>query len=157
MQKAIEASPYEVLTEDIIELDKLAPSPFDPYDTEKIDKAIDVSQQKIVKYKSFFDKYDRTNFKEAMFSKNFYFIERFYNGLVESYDLEKEHLAWCQNVRDLMQQILTLASAGILQSDIKKRLPDANPQHITRICKRFDADGVIKREKKGSSYYITLP
>lgn len=35
VQKAIEASPYEVLTEDIIELDKLAPSPFDPYDTEK--------------------------------------------------------------------------------------------------------------------------
>lgn len=73
------------------------------------------------------------------------------------FELSKEELAWDIDVEKIMDQIMVLSVDGVLQSDLKKKIPDANPQHITRICKRFDADGVIKREKKGSSYYITLP
>lgn len=137
-------SPYFDFLDKIDDLKKMIPE-FDPYDMQTLRQTINTEKFIISKYNEFFDSDLSALSAEEL------------KAVKSNYELDQDDLAWDLSVYDLMQQILALAQEGILQSDIKKRLPDANPQHITRICKRFDADGVIKREKKGSSYYITLP
>lgn len=137
-------SPYFDFLDKIDDLKKMIPE-FDPYDMQTLRQTINTEKFIISKYNEFFDSDLSALSAEEL------------KAVKSNYELDQDDLAWDLSVYYLMQQILALAQEGILQSDIKKRLPDANPQHITRICKRFDADGVIKREKKGSSYYITLP
>lgn len=136
-------SPYFDFLDKIDDLKKMIPE-FDPYDMQTLRQTINTEKFIISKYNEFFDSDLSALSAEEL------------KAVKSNYELDQDDLAWDLSVYDLMQQILALAQEGILQSDIKKRLPDANPQHITRICKRFEADKVISREKKGSTYYITL-
>lgn len=136
-------SPYFDFLDKIDDLKKMIPE-FDPYDMQTLRQTINTEKFIISKYNEFFDSDLSALSAEEL------------KAVKSNYELDQDRLAWDLSVYDLMQQILALAQEGILQSDIKKRLPDANPQQITQICKRFEADKVISREKKGSSYYITL-
>lgn len=134
-------SPYFDFLDKIDDLKKMIPE-FDPYDMQTLRRTINTEKLIIKEHETFLSGNKQSED---------------YDIVKDSLDIEQDRLAWDLSVYDLMQQILALAQEGILQSDIKKRLPEANPQQITRICKRFEADKVISREKKGSSYYITLP
>lgn len=118
---------------------------FDPYNMKKLQKTLATEEKIMEKYETFFTNYgpDDMSIKEYKLAK-------------ESFELDQERFDWDQSLLLLMQKILELAQDGIMQSDIKKHLPDANPKQITEVCKRFEKEKRIKREKKGSSYYITI-
>lgn len=143
-KKSSEPDPYYLLLDKLNTIEAEKPEEFDPYNELFISCMVGIYVRKVDAYRDFF----------KMFSEKDLSPDE-WRSIQEGFELEKEGLDWALEIEHTMDDILFFAQEGVLQSDLKKKIPDANPQHITNICKRFEADGMIKREKRGSTYFIT--
>ena len=139
---------YNMLRDEVYALEKKKPA-FDPYNIKKMRKTIAIDEKIIQVYHDFFDNFGPDEISKAEYKKEEY------KNACYSFENAREAFDWDREVLDTMEKILELAEAGVLQSDIKSALPDSQARHVTKICKRFEADKLIKREKRGSTYFIT--
>lgn len=141
--ESVFADPCGDLLEKVYALEQKKPE-FDPYNLKTLRRTITVEEKIMQLYDDFFSRFGPDDMNKTE-----------YKTACDSYEIEKEKLDWDFEVLSAMEKILELAENGALQKDIKNALPDSQACHVAKICKRFEADGMIKREKRGSTYFIT--
>ena len=97
---------------------------------------------------------------------NIYFqdlYENLHNSRNECYsyvDIVKQQLEYCIRKRDyLIPMTLGVISSncnGILQKDIYNHIPDATKKEIQQTICELETEGLITREKSGSTYLLTI-
>lgn len=90
------------------------------------------------------------------------YYEHMYNSRNEYFsyiDSVNDYLEYNTHKRDyVIPEIINLITSqdGIIQKDIYEYLPDESKSEIQKIIRELEDDKIIKRAKKGNSYFLTL-
>ena len=94
-------------------------------------------------------------------------IEYFKNYYERLFNSSTPRFKWIDEIRDIKEdylyeyktlrpQLLDFAKDGFLQKTVYSRLPNDDKYTIQNVIRKLENEGIIHREKKSGSYYITL-